>query len=408
MISPMPAPASPRRASPPVALQCPNCQDAPMREFHQVPRIAVHSCILVNDRDAARDFPAAPLALGLCPRCGFIANTQYDASHRNYNQSYEETQGFSPRFNEFQQRLVRMLIDRYGVRGKNVLEIGCGKGEFLAQLCIEGDNRGIGIDPGCVKERLSPEAARRMTVINDYYGPEHADLPADVICCRHTLEHIPQTRRFLESIRRAIGDRHDTLVFFEVPDTLRILEDLAFWDVYYEHCSYFTCGSLARLFRSTGFEIESLDLDFDGQYIMLLARPAPQPTRGRLAVEDDLARTATAAEAFAANADGAIKAWRQRITTVAAQGRRCVLWGSGSKAVAFLAALDLGGQVQRVVDINPYRRGRYMPLTAQPIVSPEDLASCPPDYVVVMNPIYEREIREQLSAMNLAPTLWCV
>lgn len=379
-----------------------------MQPFHHVQRIAVHSCLLVDDREQARNFPAASLSLGLCPGCGFIANMRYDAANRNYSQRYEETQGFSPCFTAFQQRLVRTLIDRYGVRGKRVLEIGCGKGEFLAELCIEGDNRGIGIDPGCVKERLSPAAASRLTVINDYYRPEHADLSADVICCRHTLEHIPQTRGLLESIRRSIGDRQDTLVFFEVPDTLRILEHLAFWDVYYEHCSYFTCGSLARLFRSTGFDIDSLYLDFDDQYIMLLARPAPRPTQPRLAIEDDLARTSEGVATFAAGVEKSITAWRERIGTAAAQGRRCVLWGSGSKAVAFLAAVGLDDQIHRVVDINPYRQGRFMPLTGQPIVGPQDLPACPPDYVVVMNRIYEGEIREQLSRMNLAPTLWCV
>jgi hypothetical protein len=29
-------------------------------------------------------------------------------------------------------------------------------------------------------------------------------------------------------------------VLFELPDVLRVLEEVAFWDVYYEHCSYFT------------------------------------------------------------------------------------------------------------------------------------------------------------------------
>ena len=44
------------------------------------------------------------------------------------------------------------------------------------------------------------------------------------------------------------------MVFFELPDTERVLTEAAFWDIYYEHCSYFTPGSLARLFRRTGFE----------------------------------------------------------------------------------------------------------------------------------------------------------
>ena len=47
-------------------------------------------------------------------------------------------------------------------------------------------------------------------------------------------------------------------MFFELPDVMRELCEGAFWDLYYEHCTYFSCGSLARLFRATGFEV----LDF--------------------------------------------------------------------------------------------------------------------------------------------------
>jgi hypothetical protein len=47
-----------------------------------------------------------------------------------------------------------------------------------------------------------------------------------------------------------IGERDDTAVFFETPDAKRVLAEGAFWDIYYEHCSYFsperTPGCFAR------------------------------------------------------------------------------------------------------------------------------------------------------------------
>ncbi len=65
----------------------------------------------------------------------------------------------------------------------------------------------------------------------------------------------------------------------------------AFWDVYYEHCSYFSLGSLARLFRSTGFEVTGLHVEYDDQYLLVEARPSTTPDQGQpLPVEDDLNR----------------------------------------------------------------------------------------------------------------------
>ena len=53
-------------------------------------------------------------------------------------------------------------------------------------------------------------------------------------------------------MRRTVGDRPESVVFFMIPEVMRILNLRAFWDIYYEHCSYWSPGSLARAFRSPG------------------------------------------------------------------------------------------------------------------------------------------------------------
>ena len=87
-----------------------------------------------------------------------------------------------------------------------------------------------------------------------------------------TLEHIHPTGDFIATVRRAIGDRVGTNVFFQIPEATRILRDCAFEDIYYEHCSYFSPGSLARLFRANGFEVLGLSTEYDGQYLTIEAR----------------------------------------------------------------------------------------------------------------------------------------
>ena len=89
--------------------------------------------------------------------------------------------------------------------------------------------------------------------------------------CRHTLEHIAPVREFVGLLRRPVLER-DGVVVIEVPDVLRVLVELAFWDVYYEHCSYFTGESLEHLAVRSGLEVLANELEFDGQYIVLEAR----------------------------------------------------------------------------------------------------------------------------------------
>jgi len=113
---------------------CPNCSGIGMSSFYSIQQIPVHSCLLVPSQEEALSFPTGDLKLAFCPGCGFVANTLFDSSRHNYSSRYEESQGFSACFNAFQDRLIRRLVEQYDIRDKDVLEIGCGKGEFLMRL----------------------------------------------------------------------------------------------------------------------------------------------------------------------------------------------------------------------------------------------------------------------------------
>lgn len=82
------------------------------------------------------------------------------------------------------------------------------------------------------------------------------------------------------------------------------------------------------------------------------------------------------------------------------------MWGGGSKAVTFAAAIgaDLH-MIAAAVDINPFKQGKYLPGTGQAVVAPEALVDQPPDVVIVMNPVYVDEIRENLAQLDLEPSI---
>jgi SAM-dependent methyltransferase len=386
-----------------VSATCPSCGAAGMTAFYEMGGAPVHSVLLMRSREEAVGHPRGDIRLAHCSACGFIANTTFDATLHEYSPDCEETQGFSPTFSAFADKLAQRLVSDYDIRGKDVLEIGCGKGEFLHRLCLLGDNRGIGIDPAYLPER-SPELKGRLRFIQELYSAKHDHLPADVVCCRHTLEHIAPVADFVRIVREAIGPRMDTLVFFDLPETTRVLREAAFWDVYYEHCSYFTPGSLTRLFRASGFDILELDVDYDGQMILLVARPAPAPTGPALPSESGLAEIATLVTRFEDAAPAHIAGWQLRVRELAASGR-VAIWGAGSKAVAFLTTTGLAEEVGVLVDINPHKQGMFMPGTGHPVVAPAALVDYDPDDVIVMNPIYCDEIRRDLDRMGLSPRL---
>lgn len=385
---------------------CPNCGSVGCcHPFYEVFGVPTNSCLLVEDRARALDFPTGDIVLAFCSGCGFIFNAAWDSERTIYSDQYEETQGFSPTFNTFNRRIAEELVNSYDIRGKTVLEIGCGKGEFLSLICNVGGNRGIGYDPSFVPARQHPEQDIRF--VREFFTEHTNEVAPDLLCCKMTLEHIGQTHRFLASIR-SVANRKDSLIFLQVPDVGRILKEGAFWDVYYEHCSYFSATSLKHLFTGTGFAVERIWTGYDGQYLMILARPRESEFDIAHDDEDSIAAIMRMAGSFAAAARRSRAAWLGRLRNWAAAGQRTVLWGSGSKAVAFLTTLEVREEVDHAVDINPYRVGKFLPGTGQRIVAPAFLREYRPDNVVIMNPVYRDEIVRELARQRCEPRVYTV
>lgn len=384
---------------------CPSCGSADLEVFYQVRQVPVHSVLLMSTRDEALTFRKGDIALGFCSSCGFISNLAFDPGMHEYSSKYEETQGFSSTFNSFHRGLAQRLIDRFDLHGKDIIEIGCGKGEFLTMLCEMGENRGVGFDPAYIAERNTSASKTRVKFIVDFYSEKYTHYQADFVCCKMTLEHIQNTEEFVSMVRRSIGDRHETTVFFQIPDTTRVLRDIGFWDIYYEHCSYFSPGSLGRLFRRCGFDVMSLGTEYDDQYLMIEARPARQTPTPPLPEENDLESLRKDVDFFSSSITGTLDRWRTVLSEAKANGRKTVIWGGGSKGVAFLTTLNITDDIRYAVDINPYKHGTFMAGTGQEIVGPEFLRSYRPDNVIVMNPIYCKEIQEDLHRLGVTARL---
>lgn len=378
---------------------CPGCTGALDDPFYVVRGIPVHSTLLFSTRQEALDFPRGDLTLALCRSCGFITNTSFSSAHQEYSSRYEETQGFSKVFQQFHADLARRLIERFNLRGKRILEIGCGKGEFLNLLCAAGGNRGIGFDPVYVPERNTSDLGDRVIFVQDLYSEAYAGERADFVCCKMTLEHIDETHAFVSMVRRALEGSPETVVFFQVPAMERILRERAFWDVYYEHCSYFTAESLRDLFRLSGFEVLDVWHEYSGQALMIACRPgiANAPAGDRQHVD----RLQTQVRAFSGAVKQTISEWRTRLLEKQRAGRSIVIWGAGSKGVAFLSKIGSDIDVRYAVDVNPYKHGTFLAGTGQEIVAPAFLREYQPGVVVVMNPVYVGEISDELKSLGV-------
>ena len=382
---------------------CPCCSAPASAPLYEVRNVPVHSVTVLRTPEDARAITTGDIALSLCEHCGFVFNAAFDGAKQDYFHDYVSTQAMSPVFNSFHKRLALDLIDRHGLHGRDVVEIGCGQGEFLELLCTLANNRGTGFDPAYEPGRGLPDGVR---IIKDVYSRRHQEAAGDFIACKMTLEHIGEVSEFVTGVREAAGDDARRIVFFQVPDAGHVLAENGFWDIYYEHCSYFFASTLGYLFARAGFAVTKLRSDYDGQYLMVEGHPAVGAVVGdAVPPPEDLARTIAEVRRFSREVPQILADWSHDLKRHKAAGKRTVLWGGGSKAVAFLTTLGVTDEIEAAVDINPEKHGSFLAVTAHPVIAPEQLRGQQIDRVIVMNPIYCDEIAARLRDLGVAAEL---
>ena len=371
--------------------------------FFETQNIPVCCNILWPTRAAAVTAEQAEIRLAFCRSCGYIYNAAFDPARLTYDASYDNSLHFSPRFQEYARGLAAYLVERYALHGKTVIEIGCGNAEFLSLLCQQGSNCGIGFDPSFIANRAELRSGEGIEIIADEYSDRYSDRSCDLLCSRHMLEHVPNPRTIVATVRRALEKNPRAAVYFEVPNVLFTLRQNGVWDIIYEHCSYFGPQALHRLFTGAGFHVRDIRESFGGQYLSLEAMVSDGNEYHPAA--DETERLAADVAAFSAYRAKLIENWNAKFDQMRRSGLHAVVWGAGSKGTTFINTLRERHQIQYVVDINPHKQGRYIPGTGQTIVAPEALREIQPDFVILMNPIYRDEVERIVAGLGLAPQL---
>jgi hypothetical protein len=379
-------------------LRCRGCGQQTSRPFFASDCVPASLGKLPRTPSEAEQVPRGSIQLAACNVCGLVENHTYDPRIIAFEPGYEVSLLHSPTFNRYIKDVCDRLISDYDLRGKRLLEIGCGAAEFLRMICERGGNHGIGIDPTIPRRSHAPCGTGSIELIPDFYSDKHHAQLGDFVCCLSAFEDIPSPLELLKSLRKGIGNRRVPM-YFEVFNGFRAIAECEVWSVHYEQCNYFSLESLRNMFHLAGFQVTRSGTCYEGdQYIFVDVMPASEHHNFDCELPTDFC---AAVQHFSLAVSNRIDWWVNKLAQCQERGQRVVCWGSGGKGVSFLSSLPNAGVIERVIDINPNRQNHFMPAVSQPIVSPESLRDDPADVVVITNRLYQHEIVETLAAMNL-------
>ena len=379
---------------------CDACAKATLVPFADLGEIPVLCGVHWADAEAAAASPVGRMRLAYCPSCAYVRNVAFDPSVMIYDTTMDTNLHHSPAFQRFSADLVTHLGRRYDLAGARVLDIGCAQGDFLRELCHLTGSTGVGYD-AMYAGPLGPDGSG--VECYSTLAPRGARLPEyDFLTSRHWFEHIEDPYEFLVDLRERTGGR-PVHGYIEVPDACYDLAT-AGWEVIYPHVSYFDAYSLATVVERAGWRVEDTGTLFSGMFRFIEISANNQgerlgPTRMPDAADRD--RQLAAVAGFAERHRTERDTWRARIADLVADDARPVLWGAGSRGVQFLTLADRERALAAVVDLNPRKWGRYLPVTAHRVDAPDLLSSLKPRVVIITNPAYRQEIAADLLRLGV-------
>jgi len=280
--------------------------------------------------------------------------------------------GVSQEMKRFRKKQFAEFVKRYSLKNKKVIEIGCGRGDYLS-IMRQASADAYGLEYSLKSVRYCIKSGLRAT--KGFIGGDSlrlAQAPFDAFLMLSFLEHLPDPNSTLGGIYNNLREGGIGLV--EVPNFNMILRNKLFSEFICDHLFYFTQETLRTALNLNGFEvIEIKEIRHD--YII----SAVVKKREKL----DLSNF----HKCQAKLKNEIESYIRRF-----KDKGVAIWGAGHQALALIALANLAGKVKYVVDSAGFKQGKFTPATHIKIVSPDTLLKEPVAAVIVMAASYSDEV----------------
>lgn len=339
--------------------------EEPLLRYENMPKAAQY----LPDADSLGRDKGVDLEVRQCSGCGLV---QLSNSPVPYYKEVIRAASISDEMKKFRRKQFGGFVKKYSLKGKKVIEIGCGGGEYLSIMQDAGaEAYGLEYSPGsvaqCVKNGLKVSRGFIQSSSDRLNGA-----PFDAFFILNFLEHLPDMNSTLRGIYYNLA--YDAVGLVEVPNFDMILRKRLFSEFIGDHLFYFTKETLSSALQQNGFEVIKCNEVWHDYIISAVVKK-----REKLDISHFYQ--------YQAQLKNEIEAY-----ICSFMDKKVAIWGAGHQALAVISLMDLADKIRYVVDSASFKQGKYTPATHIPIVSPDALDSDPVDAVIVMAASYSDEV----------------
>ena len=334
-----------------------------------------------------------PLDLALCQQCEYVYLPYIlnpEISYPNYTYVSKVTVGLSNHYQEY----ADDLLSRFAIAADAlVVDLGSNDGTMLEAFKLRG-RAVLGVEPGRAVSKIAQEAG--IPTINAFFTSDTvSEIVAGygrpkLVTANYMFANIDDLRDFTNNVAALLDDEG----IFSVqtgyhPEHFKLL---MFDYIYHEHFSYFTAARIESLFRQSGLELIFVQkTSAKGGSVRFIAQKLGAKRSVDRSVEEILAeevREEVSSPKWFADFSQRLLARRnevrQLLEGLKASGKSIVGYGASHSTTTLIYHFGLADFIDKLVDDNPIKHGRYSPGLHLPVSSSSSLLEGLPDYVFIL------------------------
>lgn len=356
-----------------------------------------------------------PLKVFVCGQCWLVQLPAHASAEQLFTADYAYFSSTSSSWCAHAERFVAAAVERVVLGAESqVVELASNDG-YLLQYVQQRGIPCLGIEP----THATAEAARALGIptIERFFGVALAEelvaegKAADLVVANNVLAHVPDINDFVAGIARLLKPAGRASI--EFPHLLRLLEGNQFDTIYHEHYSYLSLRVVQRIAKLAGLEVvdvEEIPTHGGSLRVWLASQGAAVATEAvaRVMAEEAAAglESLEAYQGFQQRAEAAKHALLEFLLQARREGKRVLGYGAAAKGNTLLNYAGIRADLlPAVADRATSKRGKLLPGSHIPVISPEQLQTESPDALLVLPWNLIEELREQIPERNLVTAI---
>jgi len=309
-----------------------------------------------------------------CIACGLV---QHCHTPVPYYRDVIRSIAFSEEMAVFRLQQLGSWISANNIQDKRILEVGCGKGEFLDLLSKAGSRFVFGIEHSL--SNLEAASAKKFQVNRGYLEKNFKNpwpFKFEAFAIFSFLEHWPDLNTSLRQLNLLLTE--DAVGLIEVPNFEFIFDKKLYSEFTTDHIFYFNRVTLVRVLEINGFDVQSVDSIWH-DYILSAKIKKRKPID---------------VSGFSQHQKKIVNEIHDFLNPFAPSD--VVVWGAGHQSLAVMSLAQLKARISHVIDSADFKQNKYIPGTHLLIKSPKSLSNDNPKAVLIMAAAYSDEVANQM------------